>query len=54
MVANSESRDIAEAKEILINSVKLDYFEPSDSLSWQSKYKKYLKVLKIRRENIDG
>jgi sugar (pentulose or hexulose) kinase len=54
MVANGESRDIAEAKEILINSVKLDYFEPSDSLSWQDKYKKYLKVLKIRRENING
>jgi len=54
MVATGEARDMLEAKEILINSIELDHFEPSGSLSWKDKFEKYLKVLKMRKDNFDG
>jgi rhamnulokinase len=45
MIAMGEARDIGEAKKILLNSVKLKYYEPKDTSIWQDKYEKYEKIL---------
>ncbi len=45
MIAMGEARDIGEAKKILLNSVKLKYYEPKDTSIWQDKYDKYQKIL---------
>ena len=45
MIAMGEARDIGEAKKILLNSVKLKYYEPIDTSIWQDKYDKYKKIL---------
>jgi len=45
MVSIGEAKDINEAKKILLNSVKLKYYEPIDTLIWQDKYNKYKEIL---------
>ena len=45
MIALREAKDIGEAKKILLNSVRLKYYEPMDTLIWQDKYDKYQKIL---------
>ena len=45
MIAMGEARDIDEAKKILLNSVKLKYYESKDASIWQDKYKKYQEIL---------
>lgn len=54
MVALGEARDIDEAKEMLVNSVELEYYEPGDTAVWQYKYERYLKILANREEDNDG
>jgi hypothetical protein len=45
MVSMGEAKDISEAKKILLNSVKLKYYEPIDTSIWQDKYNKYKEIL---------
>jgi len=45
MIALGEAKGIGEAKKILLNSVKLKYYEPVDTLIWQDKYEEYQKIL---------
>ena len=53
MIAMGEARDIGEAKKILLNSVKLKYYEPKDTSIWQDKYDKYQKILIREKGKID-
>ena len=50
MVSMGEAKDIGEAKKVLLNSVKLKYYEPKDTSIWQDKYDKYQEIL-IRERN---
>ncbi len=45
MIAMGEVKDIDEAKNVLLNSVKLKYYEPKDTSIWQDKYDKYQQIL---------
>ncbi len=45
MVSMGEVKNISEAKKVLLNSVKLKYYEPKDTSIWQDKYDKYQQIL---------
>jgi len=52
MIARGEAKNIDEAKKILLNSVKLKYYEPVDASIWQDKYNKYQKILIREKGNL--
>lgn len=52
IIALGEAKDIGEAKKILLNSVKLKYYKPMDTMIWQDKYNKYQEILNNEKGNL--
>ena len=47
MVSTGEIKSIEEGREIMINSINLNFYEPRETEKWMNKYEKYIKILSL-------